>query len=382
MRVAAGPTTTTATTSVPSAAATIPRRTAQGPARRRLRPPAFRPLPRTGRARRPSPRPPPVGPRTVSYGGPQGGTPWEEPPARRQRSPLKLLVLVLVSLFLLCIVLPFVLGLMLNLSEAFAGRRPEPGAVAQAEPAGGTHALWEPFSIHGTQQVTVEDPWEVDLTYVPLARREGFRCPGRGSLGGGGERRDDLTFFSRRAAAGGRHRPSGGGRRLPGPAAQGRGGISGHPLRRPVGGPPVRPDDLLCPRGCLRRGRAGFVRGGSRTAAPPLPSIRFPWSCPGARSEPCKKEQIRLNNITLIGMPGSGKSTVGVLLAKSLGFQFVDVDLLIQQREGALLQELLDTGAWSPFWTRRRRPSAPWPARAPSSPPEAAPSAGRGPSAT
>ena len=141
------------------------------------------------------PKTPPVGPRTVSYGGPQGGTPWEEPPARRQRSPLKLLVLVLVSLFLLCIVLPFVLGLMLNLSEAFAGRRPEPGAVAQAEPAGGTHALWEPFSIHGTQQVTVEDPWEVDLTYVPLARREGFRCLAVDLWVEGGERRDDLTFF-------------------------------------------------------------------------------------------------------------------------------------------------------------------------------------------
>ena len=141
------------------------------------------------------PKPPPVGPRTVSYGGPQGGPPWEEPPARRQRSPLKLLVLVLVSLFLLCIVLPFVLGLMLNLSEAFAGRRPEPGAVAQAEPAGGTHALWEPFSIHGTQQVTVEDPWEVDLTYVPLARREGFRCLAVDLWVEGGERRDDLTFF-------------------------------------------------------------------------------------------------------------------------------------------------------------------------------------------
>ena len=141
------------------------------------------------------PKTPPVGPRTVSYCGPQGGTPWEEPPARRQRSPLKLLVIVLVSLFLLCIVLPFVLGLMLNLSEAFAGRRPEPGAVAQAEPAGGTHALWEPFSIHGTQQVTVEDPWEVDLTYVPLARREGFRCLAVDLWVEGGERRDDLTFF-------------------------------------------------------------------------------------------------------------------------------------------------------------------------------------------
>ena len=56
-----------------------------------------------------------------------------------------------------------------------------------------------------------------------------------------------------------------------------------------------------------------------------------------------------MNNITLIGMPGSGKSTVGVLLAKSLGFQFVDVDLLIQQREGALLQELLDTRGVEPF---------------------------------
>ena len=163
--------------------------------------PAQAPPARVSAASKDRPRPaaqpktPPVGPRTVSYGGPQGGTPWEEPPARRQRSPLKLLVIVLVSLFLLCIVLPFVLGLMLNLSEAFAGRRPEPGAVAQAEPAGGTHALWEPFSIHGTQQVTVEDPWEVDLTYVPLARREGFRCLAVDLWVEGGESRADLTFF-------------------------------------------------------------------------------------------------------------------------------------------------------------------------------------------
>ena len=49
-----------------------------------------------------------------------------------------------------------------------------------------------------------------------------------------------------------------------------------------------------------------------------------------------------LDNVTLIGMPGSGKSTVGVLLAKLLGYQFLDVDLLIQEREGALLQEILD----------------------------------------
>ena len=49
-----------------------------------------------------------------------------------------------------------------------------------------------------------------------------------------------------------------------------------------------------------------------------------------------------MENIILIGMPGSGKSTVGVLLAKALGYDFVDVDLVIQRREGALLQEILD----------------------------------------
>ena len=49
-----------------------------------------------------------------------------------------------------------------------------------------------------------------------------------------------------------------------------------------------------------------------------------------------------MDNIILIGMPGSGKSTVGVVLAKALGLGFVDVDLLLQEREGALLQELID----------------------------------------
>ncbi|MEE4203017.1 MAG: shikimate kinase [Halieaceae bacterium] len=45
--------------------------------------------------------------------------------------------------------------------------------------------------------------------------------------------------------------------------------------------------------------------------------------------------------ISLIGMPGSGKSTVGVLLAKRLGFDFVDTDLLIQARENATLAEII-----------------------------------------
>ena len=52
------------------------------------------------------------------------------------------------------------------------------------------------------------------------------------------------------------------------------------------------------------------------------------------------KEKFR--NITLIGMPASGKSMVGVLLAKRLGYSFVDVDILIQEKEGRLLREIIE----------------------------------------
>ena len=48
-----------------------------------------------------------------------------------------------------------------------------------------------------------------------------------------------------------------------------------------------------------------------------------------------------MNNIILIGMPASGKSTAGVVLAKVLGCDFIDTDLLIQNRKGRRLEELI-----------------------------------------
>lgn len=48
-----------------------------------------------------------------------------------------------------------------------------------------------------------------------------------------------------------------------------------------------------------------------------------------------------MKNVILIGMPAVGKSTVGVVVAKRLGYQFIDTDLLIQQQEGRLLKEII-----------------------------------------
>lgn len=56
------------------------------------------------------------------------------------------------------------------------------------------------------------------------------------------------------------------------------------------------------------------------------------------------------DNIVLIGMPGAGKSTVGVVLAKKLGYSFVDSDLVIQEKHGKLLHQLIEENGVEGFW--------------------------------
>ena len=58
-----------------------------------------------------------------------------------------------------------------------------------------------------------------------------------------------------------------------------------------------------------------------------------------------------MKNIILIGMPSAGKSTVGVILAKTLGMNFIDTDITIQERTGRLLQEIIDTDGPDVFKT-------------------------------
>jgi shikimate kinase len=56
-----------------------------------------------------------------------------------------------------------------------------------------------------------------------------------------------------------------------------------------------------------------------------------------------------MKNIIIIGMPGAGKSTMGVILAKTLGRNFIDTDIVAQETSGRLLQEIIDeegTGAF------------------------------------
>lgn len=62
-----------------------------------------------------------------------------------------------------------------------------------------------------------------------------------------------------------------------------------------------------------------------------------------------------MQNIVLIGMPGAGKSTVGVILAKALGMKFIDTDIALQENDGRLLQVIIDEEGPEAFLGREER---------------------------
>lgn len=60
-------------------------------------------------------------------------------------------------------------------------------------------------------------------------------------------------------------------------------------------------------------------------------------------------------NLVLVGMPACGKSTIGVLAAKALGYRFIDADLVIQEETGKLLQEIIDEQGLDAFCIAEER---------------------------
>ena len=58
------------------------------------------------------------------------------------------------------------------------------------------------------------------------------------------------------------------------------------------------------------------------------------------------------NCVILIGMPGVGKSTIGVILAKLLGYKFIDTDLVIQEQENRLLKDIISAEGVDGFISR------------------------------
>src|SRR5690606_17617525 len=84
-----------------------------------------------------------------------------------------------------------------------------------------------------------------------------------------------------------------------------------------------------------RDGAAGALSRRSLVACAAVFSARRP--SPMSSSQSCNK-----SNLVLIGMPGSGKSTIGVILAKRTSHDFVDTDVVIQSRIGRSLQDVLD----------------------------------------
>ena len=72
-----------------------------------------------------------------------------------------------------------------------------------------------------------------------------------------------------------------------------------------------------------------------------------------------RKERYTLKNIVLIGMPGAGKSTVGVVIAKKLGYRFMDSDLVIQERTGKMLHEIIEEKGTEGFLTVEGEINAP-----------------------